>query len=131
MADKQETVNKLFKKGKLVTPEALELLVSGRKQNFTNKLVVTEKNRAANNWLDTRILTGDVYTTYSQICAENNTTPLTQRRVSDLIGELDMLGIINAKVISKGRHGRTREIMLANNGTSVEKIKTLLAENFG
>ncbi len=92
---------------------------------------LTEKARTANNWLDTRIHTGDVYTTYNQICMTNNISPLTQRRVSDLIGELDMLGIINAKIISKGRHGRTREIMLANNGTSVEKIKTLLVENFG
>ncbi len=94
-------------------------------------ITLTEKSRTANNWLDTRILTGDVYTTYSQICMSNNTAPLTQRRVSDLIGELDMLGIINAKIISKGRHGRTREIMLASNGTSVDKLKTLLVENFG
>jgi cell division control protein 6 len=38
---------------------------------------------------------------------------LTQRRVSDLISELDMLGLINTTVISKGRYGRTKKIKLA------------------
>ena len=38
---------------------------------------------------------------------------LTQRRVTDLISELDMLGIVNAVVVSKGRYGRTKEISLS------------------
>ncbi|MCQ2356549.1 MAG: cell division control protein Cdc6, partial [Methanocorpusculum sp.] len=32
------------------------------------------------------------------------------RRVSDLINELNMLGIVTARVVSHGRHGRTTEI---------------------
>ncbi|MBI5804401.1 ORC1-type DNA replication protein [Candidatus Pacearchaeota archaeon] len=64
-----------------------------------------------------RIFTGDVYNTYFDICAKTKNERLTQRRVSDIIAEFDMLGMINARVISKGRHGRTREIrlMLASN----------------
>jgi len=54
--------------------------------------------------------------------------PLTQRRLSDIIGELDMLGIINAKVISKGRYGRTRDISLSISKASEEKIKIILEE---
>jgi cell division control protein 6 len=38
---------------------------------------------------------------------------LTQRRVTDLISELDMLGIVNAVVVSKGRYGRTKEMSLS------------------
>ena len=53
---------------------------------------------------------------------------LTQRRVSDIIAELDMLGIINAKVISKGRYGRTREICLAIPPSTVPKINQMLRE---
>ena len=52
------------------------------------------------------------YNIYHQICSESKNDPLTQRRVSDIIAEFDMLGIINARVISKGRQGRTREIKL-------------------
>ncbi len=57
--------------------------------------------------------TGDVYAIYKLLCDEQvDIEPLTQRRISDLINELDMLGIINAKVVSKGRYGRTKEIRL-------------------
>ena len=50
---------------------------------------------------------------------------LTQRRVADLISELDMLGIINARVVSKGRYGRTREIEIS----APVKIKELLQKD--
>jgi len=46
--------------------------------------------------------------------------------VSDVIAEFDLLGIINAKVISKGRYGRTREISVVTNDTLNVKIKSLL-----
>ena len=54
--------------------------------------------------------TGEIYEEYKNLCNINNSAILTQRRISDLISELDMLGLINARLISKGRHGRTREI---------------------
>jgi cell division control protein 6 len=47
---------------------------------------------------------------------------LTQRRVTDLISELDMLGIINAIVVSKGRYGRTKEIALSVPAESTRKV---------
>ncbi|RLF77650.1 cell division control protein Cdc6 [Thermococci archaeon] len=56
--------------------------------------------------------TGDVYSVYRELCEYLDLEPLTQRRISDLINELDMLGIVNAKVVSKGRYGRTKEIRL-------------------
>lgn len=59
------------------------------------------------------IYTGEVYDVYKMCCDKIGLRPLTQRRVSDVIAELDMLGIINARVISKGRFGRTREITIA------------------
>jgi len=58
------------------------------------------------------IFTGDVYNIYQEICDKTRNEILTQRRISDIIAEFDMLGIINARVISKGRQGRTREIKL-------------------
>jgi len=57
-----------------------------------------------------KLVTGEIYQTYAELCKFNDNSILTQRRISDLISELDMLGLINARVISKGRHGRTREI---------------------
>ena len=74
------------------------------------------------------IFTGDVYDIYRDTCAKTGTSPLTQRRVSDIIAELDMLGIINAKVISKGRYGRTRQIGLAIPNSTIPKVKTILKD---
>lgn len=58
--------------------------------------------------------TGDVFTTYMHISEILETSILTQRRVAGLISELDMMGIIHARVKSFGRAGRTREIELGS-----------------
>ena len=78
-----------------------------------------------------KIETGEVYDKYKGICNAAGFGPLTQRRVSDLIGELDMLGLINAKVISKGRGGRTRQIYLTISDELGSKLKDKLKEELG
>ncbi|HKL29908.1 MAG TPA: orc1/cdc6 family replication initiation protein [Natrialbaceae archaeon] len=70
-------------------------------------IITLEKNGVHN------INTGEVYNVYKQLCDEIDADVLTQRRVTDLISELDMLGIVNAVVVSKGRYGRTKEISLS------------------
>jgi cell division control protein 6 len=69
------------------------------------------------------ITTGDVYDVYKDLCKKIRADALTQRRVADLISELDMLGIITARVISKGRYGRTRDIKISP--TSEDIMKSL------
>ncbi|MCX6815373.1 MAG: orc1/cdc6 family replication initiation protein [Candidatus Aenigmarchaeota archaeon] len=93
-------------------------------------ILLKNKINDQKKWVDKRLMTGDVFDQYCQICASNGLKSLTQRRVSDLISELDMLGIINAKVISNGRHGRTREIIPAMNETVLGKVTTFLSEKF-
>jgi cell division control protein 6 len=70
--------------------------------------------------------TGDVYNHYCEVCERNHFDCLTQRRVGDIIQELDMMGIINVKVVSKGRHGRMREIKLVVPKILLEKVTTLV-----
>ncbi len=77
------------------------------------------------------VYTGEIYDVYKSICIRTASKPLTQRRVSDLVSELDMLGIINAKVISKGRYGRTREISLSVSDEIVNKIEEILKSDLG
>jgi len=78
-----------------------------------------------------KFFTGDVYDIYRDICIKTKNEYLTQRRISDIIAEMDMLGLINAKVISKGRHGRTREIRLAIPLGLFDKIDSILKESLG
>lgn len=74
------------------------------------------------------IYTGDIYDLYAEYCNKVKIKPLTQRRISDLIAELDMLGIINAKVISKGRYGRTRQISLGLPSSMIPQLEVDLKE---
>ncbi|HZD13216.1 MAG TPA: cell division control protein Cdc6, partial [Candidatus Binatus sp.] len=57
-------------------------------------------------------VTGDVYEVYQELCNVVRVEPLTQRRVSGLLNELDVMGIVNARVVSFGRYGRTKKIRL-------------------
>ncbi|QQG39273.1 MAG: ORC1-type DNA replication protein [Candidatus Woesearchaeota archaeon] len=75
------------------------------------------------------IFTGEVYDLYKEYCTKVGLKPLTQRRVSDIIAELDMLGIINTKIISKGRYGRTREISLAIPKSTMPEVINILKES--
>lgn len=75
-----------------------------------------------------KVFTGEIYSLYETYCKHAGLRPLTQRRISDIIAELDMLGIINAQVISKGRYGRTREISLSLSNELSAKVRQTLSE---
>jgi len=75
------------------------------------------------------IFTGDVYNKYQEICEETKNEILTQRRVSDILAEFDMLGVINSRVISKGRHGRMREIKLMLAPSIKARVKEILRKS--
>jgi len=74
-----------------------------------------------------KFTTGEIFTVYKSLCKKVGVDVLTQRRISDLISELDMLGIINSIIISKGRYGRTREIKL---DVPNEPVKETLLEDY-
>ena len=78
---------------------------------------------------DEAIFTGDVYNKYQELCEKTGNEILTQRRVSDILAEFDMLGIINANIISKGRQGRTREIKLMLSPNIKEKAEEILVKS--
>ncbi|MCZ2808200.1 MAG: ORC1-type DNA replication protein [Candidatus Bathyarchaeota archaeon] len=69
-------------------------------------------------------ITGDIYGIYCELCDQSGLSPLTQRRVSGLISELDMVGLLNARVVSMGRYGRTKKIRLGIGRSLVRKVFT-------
>lgn len=77
------------------------------------------------------VFTGDVYNYYCDLCKQIKVETLTQRRVGDIIAEFDMLGLINATVISKGRYGRMREIKLIIPTNLLERCRVILVEGLG
>jgi cell division control protein 6 len=76
------------------------------------------------------IQTGEALDKYSEVCQKYGLKVLTQRRVSDLISELDLFGIINTKIISKGRYGRTRIITISLPDVVQKRLKSFLCQIF-
>jgi cell division control protein 6 len=99
--------------------EAVKTLPTQSKLVLLSIIINEEKNNG-------RLTTGDVYGTYRDMSKVVGLTSLTQRRVTDLISELDMLGIIHARVKSFGRGGRTKEI---ESSVPIEETKRTLEED--
>ncbi len=75
-----------------------------------------------------KMFTGDVYKVYREFCKKVNIEVLTQRRVSSIISEFDMLGLINARNLSRGTYGKTREIRSAIPKEIEEHAKIILRD---
>ena len=57
--------------------------------------------------------TGEVYEIYSSLCRHTEQEPLTQRRITQIISELDQLGLVISNIMSQGRYGRSQRIKIA------------------
>jgi len=68
------------------------------------------------------ITSGEMYKLYTNISRTLQYAPLTQRRTADFVSQLDMLGIIKTRVISKGRGGRTTEISVNIPSEELDRI---------
>jgi cell division control protein 6 len=66
--------------------------------------------------------TGEIYDIYTELCGELGAGLLTQRRLGTLVNELDAMGLLNAKVVSMGRYGRTKKIRLEIGRTIIKDI---------
>ena len=62
---------------------------------------------------------GEVARIYKEIAPGMDLDILTHRRITDLISELNMLGVINTRVVSRGRYGRTKEMWFDSNNTKI------------
>ncbi len=65
--------------------------------------------------------TGELYLAYGNLCRKLGIETLTQRRMSGILAELDLLGLVEASVVSKGRRGRTKKIQLLIDTEALEK----------
>ena len=65
--------------------------------------------------------TGEIYTIYQHFCSKIQQEPLTQRRMTQIVGELDQLGLITTNIVNQGRYGRTQRIKLHIHISSVKQ----------
>jgi len=119
---------------KIERDKILDVVERGTKQFqliLYSIIELVESSKRKNKGKGDSIFTGDIFDYYDGLCRKVKVDVLTQRRVSDIIAELDMLGLINSRVISKGRHGRMREIKLAISGGIKEKSREILRDSLG
>ncbi len=81
--------------------EVVRTLPTQSKLVLLSVLQMVEMNKS-------KTTSGDIYNRYMFLCNIASVEVLSRTRVSDLISELDMLGIIGAVTKYKGRYGRTR-----------------------
>ena len=65
---------------------------------------------------------GEVSRIYQDIAPSIQLDVLTHRRITDLISELNMLGVINTRVVSRGRYGRTKEMWFDSNTDKIREV---------
>ena len=99
-----------------VVEEAIKTLTIQSKCVLLSIVKNTENNNKT-------MITGDVYVTYKEIVEILGFSPLTQRSITNMISELDMMGLINASIRSFGRAGRTKEITLEIPKDIVDRFK--------
>lgn len=72
----------------------------------------------------------DAYHAYHELCRRFHTRALTSRVFGDLIAELDLYCLLRSRIVSRGRYGRTREIILDLPEELVDKIYQAILNKF-
>ena len=79
---------------------------------------------------DRPLHTGEAYGTYRAFCGKIKMRALSQRAFSDLVSELDMYGFIQARLLSHGRYGRTKQIIVNLPKALSYKLKQVVLMEF-
>ena len=59
--------------------------------------------------------TGEIYSSYKNLCHQTRQQELTQRRTTQLLSEIELSGIISGKMVHQGTHGNTKKFKLTIN----------------
>ena len=56
--------------------------------------------------------TGGIYNTYKELCRGVRQKELTQRRITQMLSEIEMSGLISGRLVHQGVHGNTKKFKL-------------------
>ena len=65
--------------------------------------------------------TGEIYSSYKNLCKVVGKDGLTQRRVTQMLSEIELSGIISGRLIHQGIHGRTKKYKLTVSTDMIKK----------
>jgi cell division control protein 6 len=64
--------------------------------------------------------TGDIYEIYANLCNQSDQMPLTQRRLTQIVSNLELLGLVTTNIVNQGRGGRSQIIKITLPVTTVK-----------
>ena len=70
--------------------------------------------------------TGEIFTAYKELCKSIRQKELTQRRMTQMLSDIELSGIISGRIVHQGIHGRTKKFKLT---ISPETIKQTLKKD--
>lgn len=65
--------------------------------------------------------TGEIYVSYKNLCKVVGRDNLTQRRITQMLSEIELSGIISGRLIHQGIHGRTKKYKITVSSEMVKK----------
>lgn len=65
--------------------------------------------------------TGEIYSSYKGLCKIVGRDELTQRRITQMLSEIELSGIITGRLIHQGIHGRTKKYKLTISPEMIKK----------
>ncbi len=65
--------------------------------------------------------TGEIYSSYKNLCKIVGKDGLTQRRITQMLSEIELSGIISGRLIHQGIHGRTKKYKLTISSELIKK----------
>jgi cell division control protein 6 len=65
--------------------------------------------------------TGEIFQAYKGLCKALGQKEITQRRVTQILGDIELSGLITGKIIHQGMHGRTKKYNLTIHPDVVKK----------
>ena len=65
--------------------------------------------------------TGEIYLSYKGLCKIVGKDELTQRRITQMLSEIELSGIITGRLIHQGIHGRTKKYKLTISSEMIKK----------
>ncbi|MDH3793614.1 MAG: AAA family ATPase [Nitrosopumilus sp.] len=65
--------------------------------------------------------TGEIYSSYKNLCKVVGKDELTQRRITQMLSEIELSGLISGRLIHQGIHGRTKKYKLTISSEMIKK----------
>jgi cell division control protein 6 len=65
--------------------------------------------------------TGEIYSSYKNLCITVRKDELTQRRITQMLSEIELSGLISGRLIHQGIHGRTKKYKLTISSEMIKK----------